>query len=158
MNIKNIPTPANGYLQNYAHAIIQSIKNLAGIEIVDLSLSIEEQAEQAFNADYVLLSHDTSTDPLFDYANKTAMDLFERTAEELIGMPSRFSAEADERARREQFLHEVEKNGYAGNYSGIRISKTGRRFEIKDVLLWNVYDDRGKLIGQAAKIDEYRYV
>ncbi len=131
---------------------------MANIEIVDFSLSLEEQAKQAFNSDYVLLAHNASDEPIFNYANQTALRLFEMSWEEFTSMSSKYSAESDERGKREQFLAEVTEKGYSKNYSGIRISKTGRRFEIKNVILWNVYDSENNRIGQAALFDEYNYL
>lgn len=130
---------------------------MTNIEIVDFSLSLEEQAKQAFNSRYVLLAHNATNDPIFNYANQTALTLFEMSWNEFTNMPSKYSAEIDERGKREEFLAEVEAKGYSKNYSGIRISKTGRRFEIKNVILWNVYDSENNRIGQAALFDEYRY-
>ena len=40
-------------------------------------------------------------------------------------LPSRFSAEAMERAERANFLKEVSENGFSNSYRGIRISSTG---------------------------------
>ncbi len=158
MNKTNLPGSENGYLKEYITLITKSLKKLANIEIVDFSLSMEEQAKQAFNADYVLLAHNGSSDPTFNYANQTALDLFEMPWEEFIGMPSKYSAESDERGTREAFLAEVAEKGYSKNYSGIRISKTGKRFEIKNVMLWNVYDADNNRIGQAALFCEYEYL
>lgn len=158
MNHFTFPKKENSYLEDYIQLVTNSLKDLANIEIVDFSLSTEEQAKQVFEADYVLLSHNASDDPTFIYANQTALNLFEMTWEEFIGMPSRYSAEADERGTREAFLKEVKLKGYSSNYSGIRISKTGRRFRIKDVLLWNVFDSSGKRIGQAAMFDKFEYI
>ena len=158
MKKNGLPSNENGYLKNYIHLITNSLKTLAGIEIVDFSLSLEEQAKQAFTSDYVLLAHNGSNEPIFNYGNQTALRLFEMSWEEFTNMPSKYSAESDERGKREKFLADVAENGYSKNYSGIRISKTGRRFEIKNVILWNVYDSENNRIGQAAVFDEYSYL
>ena len=47
-------------------------------------------------------------------------------------------------------MEEVAKKGYVAGFAAVRISKTGRRFTIEDVTLWNVVDDAGNLRGQAA--------
>ena len=158
MTKPDIPSTKNRYLKDYMHQITSSLKKLADIEIVDFSLSLEEQAKQAFHADFVLLAHNGSSDPVFNYANQAALTLFEMSWEEFTTMPSKYSAESDEREKREKFLAEVAENGYSKNYSGIRISKTGKRFEIKNVILWNVYDSENKRIGQAAIFNEYEYI
>jgi hypothetical protein len=158
MKKTGLPSSENSYLKDYMHQITASLKKLANIELVDFSLSLEEQAKQAFNAKYVLLAHNASNEPVFNYANQTALRLFEMSWEEFTNLSSKYSAESDERGKREKFLAEVAEKGYSKNYSGVRISKTGRRFEIKNVILWNVYDSENNRIGQAALFDEYNYL
>ena len=158
MKKAGIPSSENSFLKDYIHIITKNLKELANINIVDSCLSLEEQAKQIFNAGYILLAHNGTDDPIFNYANQTALELFEMPWDEFIGMPSKYSAESDERSKREEFLAEVKEKGYSNNYSGIRISKSGKRFEIKNVILWNVYDSEGKRIGQAAMFDEYNYI
>jgi len=158
MKKTGLPSSENSYLKDYVYLITSSLKKLANIEIVDFSLSLEDQAKQAFNSNYVLLAHNGANEPIFNYANKTALKLFEMSWEEFTTMPSKYSAESDERGKREQFLADVAENGYSKNYSGIRISKSGRRFEIRNVILWNVYDSENNRIGQAAVFDEYNYL
>lgn len=41
------------------------------------------------------MSHGLEVDPVFNYANQCALDLFEMTWEDFIKLPSRLSAEAD---------------------------------------------------------------
>ena len=158
MKKTGLPSSENSYLKDYIYLITDSLKKLTNIELVDFSLSLEEQAKQAFNSDYVLLAHNASNEPIFNYANQTALRLFEMSWEEFTNMSSKYSAESDERGKREKFLADVTEKGYSKNYSGIRISKTGRRFEIKNVILWNVYDSENNRIGQAAVFDEYDYL
>jgi hypothetical protein len=158
LNKNRLPSNENSYLKDYICLITSSLKKMANIEIVDPSLSLEEQAKQVFHSKYVLLAHNASDDPIFNYANQSALDLFEMSWDEFTNMPSKYSAESDERGNREKFINEVEAKGYSKDYSGIRISKTGKRFEIKNVILWNVYDSENKRIGQAALFDEYSYL
>ena len=158
MKKTGLPSTENNYLKDYIYLITNSLKKLANIEIVDFSLSLEKQAKQVFSADYVLLAHNASNEPIFNYANQTALNLFEMPWDEFTNMSSKYSAESDEQGEREKFLADVREHGYSKNYSGIRISKTGRRFEIKNVILWNVYDAENNRIGQAALFKEYEYL
>ena len=48
--------------------------------------------------------------------------------------------------------------GYIDDYSGVRISRTGRRFLIERATVWNLTDDRDQLCGQAATFHEWRYL
>ena len=112
----------------------------------------EALARRLYTAHFGLLSHDDRPDPCFNYANLVAQQLFERSWDEMIGMPSRLSAEAPERAERERFLARVAEKGYVDDYTGIRIAKSGRRFRILRATIWNLLDASGRRIGQAAAI------
>jgi hypothetical protein len=56
----------------------------------------------------------------------------------------------DAREERAALLAAVARDGFASGYRGLRVAKSGRRFWIEDVTVWNVLDDEGRFIGQAA--------
>ena len=58
-------------------------------------------------APFAVVAHDTAADPKFIYANMCAQVCFEYSWEEFIGLPSRLSAEAPERAERQALLDAV---------------------------------------------------
>ncbi|MCB2079450.1 MAG: MEKHLA domain-containing protein, partial [Novosphingobium sp.] len=60
------------------------------------------------------------------------------------------TAEAPMRDARQQLLDRVTRDGYIDDYSGIRISSTGRRFRIENAIVWNLVDGNGARHGQAA--------
>lgn len=97
-----------------------------------------------------VLAHGTEDDPRFFFANRVALTAFEAELDQLIGMPSRFSAEAPERSERQGLLDRVSADGFIDDYRGIRITSTGRRFEIRSAVVWNLIDEAGGLHGQAA--------
>jgi PAS domain S-box-containing protein len=101
-------------------------------------------------APFAVLAHDGGEDPRFIYANLTALRIFGYEKAELIGLPSRFSAEAPERAERQRLLDAVTRDGFVANYGGIRIRKDGTRFPIRDAIVWQLVDEAGLLHGQAA--------
>ncbi len=109
-------------------------------------------------ADFALLSHGTETDPLFNFGNDLALTLFERSFEDFVRLPSRKSSGQTRDEDRIRLLEEVTRNGFIENYSGIRVSASGRRFEISDAVVWNVIDESGLYRGQAAKISTWRYL
>ena len=102
-----------------------------------------------------VLAHNTAADPLFVYANKAAQALFEYGWDEIVGMPSRLSAEAPNRAERQRLLNAVARDGFATGYSGVRISKSGRRFRIENGVLWQLRDASGILHGVAATFSQW---
>ena len=75
-----------------------------------------------------------------------------------IKTPSRKTAEEDKREKRKEMLEIVTQQGYYDNYEGIRISSLGKRFLIKDAIIWCVFDENGKKIGHAAFFDKIEYL
>jgi hypothetical protein len=59
----------------------------------------DQLAEAVFKAPFVCLAHNIFEegveDPLFTYANKAALELFEADWDTLVGLPSRNSAEPE---------------------------------------------------------------
>jgi PAS domain-containing protein len=90
------------------------------------------------------------SDHLFNYANRTALGLFEYSWDELIGQPSSKSAEPVHQDERRRLLDAVGRQGFIQNYTGIRITKTGRRFRIINATVFNLLDEAGTYLGQAA--------
>ena len=115
----------------------------------------EASARRLYSAALVVLAHDDQPDPRFTYANLAAQRLFERTWDEMIGLPSRLSAEAPVREERERLLARVARHGFIDDYSGVRVSKSGRRFRILRATVWNVGDASGRRIGQAASFSDW---
>ena len=90
------------------------------------------------------------SDHLFNYANRTALELFEYKWDELLGQPSSRSAEPVHQDERRRLLDEVGRQGFIQNYTGIRITKTGRRFQILNATVFNLLDKNGDYLGQSA--------
>ena len=118
----------------------------------------EELARALYNAPFVLVSHNALPDPVFRYANRAAQALWEYDWDMFTRLPSRLSAEASARGERAGLLEQALKQGIIRNYSGIRVSRTGKRFEISNTLLWNVSDENGLRIGQAAMFGDWTMV
>lgn len=109
-----------------------------------------DMVRKLVRAPFVFLSHDTQPEPVYTFGNALALQLWQMSWEEFTSMQSNRCAEPMHRAQREQFLRDVQQHGIARGYAGVRISKHGRRFRIEDVTCWNVLDDDGVRIGQAA--------
>ena len=142
----------------HTQILADSFRRLLGRPLVDEAdnLSPVDLAKYVWNAPLVLLSHNNAPDPTFSYANRKAQELFGYTWEEFIRLPSRLSAEPIAQGDRERLLREARDRGYIDNYHGIRIAKDGSRFRIENVILWNITDDPGNLIGQAAIFKHWR--
>ncbi|MDQ7250775.1 MEKHLA domain-containing protein [Dongia sedimenti] len=106
-------------------------------------------------APFAVLAHDTAADPRFFYANRAAQACFGYSWIEFVGMPSRLSAEAPERAARQALLDAVARDGYVADYRGVRIAKSGRRFWIEQAVVWELVDADGTRRGQAATFERW---
>ena len=120
-------------------------------------------AQELFAAELVLLAHD-GADPSSDpgprliYANRAALRLWQRPWAELVGMPSRLTAEPAERASRRQALVAAQAKEAIAGYSGIRIDSRGRRFAIEAARLWTLRDSSGQPCGQAARFSRWHWL
>ena len=133
-----------------AVSLIRSYRQLTGRELVSRSLPTASAVRALYEAPFAVLAHNSEYDPKFTYANVTAQQLFEMAWSEIIGTPSRLSAEPLLREERQRLLELVGHDGYINDYKGIRISRTGKRFLLEGATVWNLTDENGQSIGQAA--------
>lgn len=152
------PAPNNLYLRDHVRLLTQSYQRLMGQPLITRQNSSGDDAAALWDAPYVVASHGTEKDPLFNYANRAALSLWDMTWDEFTALPSRLSAEPVERQQREALLHAVTTHGYIKHYSGIRISKTKKRFLITNATVWNIYDEHGIYSGQAVYFSEWKFL
>lgn len=149
-NVKQIPCAQNDWRADIAGLIINSHETIVGFPLMNSNSAGAVAARELFNLENAVLAHDTQTDPIFRYANLSALALFEYTWEELMELPSRLSAEQEAQSKRDQTMRTVLRDGYISNYNGVRITKSGRRFVIENATIWNLIEDNGSPAGQAA--------
>lgn len=127
--------------------IAESFARLLGRPLVPVGGDV---VAALWTAPLAIVAHGTQDDPLFFFGNAAALAAFEIPLERFVGMPSRFSAEPDERSARQALLDRVTAHGFIDDYTGVRISGNGRRFTIRDAVVWNLVDAQGAKHGQAA--------
>lgn len=152
------PSAANDFLAVHVARLQVSLRHWTGRELVAGTLPLPEQAQCLFTAPFALLSHDAAPDPVFTYVNRTAMALWEMDWMEMTRLPSRLSAEPMEQTARARFLADVATRGFVDQYQGVRISRSGRRFRIRNALLWNLLDETGQFCGQAAMFGDWQFL
>ncbi|MDA0766885.1 MAG: MEKHLA domain-containing protein [Verrucomicrobia bacterium] len=152
------PAPDNDYHAPHLPLLLDSFHTLTGRHLLPPDPDPVETARLLYHAPFFLASHDTAPDPLFTYGNLTAQRLFEMTWDQFTQTPSRFTAEAPNRAERASLLQRVTTHGFIDDYSGIRISSTGQRFRITQATVWNLRDPHGQLLGQAASFQNWQRV
>jgi len=152
------PTEKNNFLVEHVVDIGNSYRQLLLKELIPDSQSDEQFARQLFYAPFALVSHDTVSDPVFNYANLKALELFELSWEDFTRLPSRLSAEPVNQVERKRLLAEVTEKGYIDHYEGVRISSTGKRFLIKNAVVWNLIDKNKRYKGQAACFEQWMFL
>ena len=152
------PSESNRYLVDHVAIVCRSLHHWNQHNLIDPSLSPADVARQLYHAPFVVMSHNTEPDPIFNYANLTAQRLFEMSWDEFITLPSRHSAEPVNQQTRQALLTRVSQNGYIDNYQGVRVSRQGKRFMIEHATVWNLLDSEGNHSGQAATFDHWRFL
>jgi len=146
---------------SHVQLILDNYRHWFGEELIDREgLEKEAIAKNLFQAPCVVLAHNTAADPIYTYGNQTALDLWERTWDELLQMPSSQSAESLPQAQtvRNQILNDSRDFGYKAGFDGIRVTKNGRRVRIEDVKLWDLLDITGQYQGQAAVFSKWTFL
>lgn len=132
------------------HAGEQRIALIAGSHSRLTGRELATSSEELWMLPTVVVAHGTEADPVFFYGNRAALTLFEFPAREFVALPSRLSAEADEQKARADLMARVARDNFVADYSGVRVSASGRRFRIEGATVWNLLDADGALCGQAA--------
>jgi MEKHLA domain len=140
------PSEENSFWPAHAALLLESYRHWTGRDL----LISATPAQALYHAPFGVLSHDTAADPCFTYANLAAQTQFEMSWSEIVGLPSRLSAEPLAQAERESLLARVASQGYIDDYSGVRIARSGKRFTIQNATVWNLVNLSGVVLGQAA--------
>ena len=145
------PDRSNNYCSEHVFILLNNLKRWTGFDLAgEFGIAEGELGKGVFFAPFCLLSSDLSADPVLNYGNKMALDLWEMSWEELTSTRSRDTAKPDEQSDRDGLMRRVNEKNFVTGYSGARISKTGKEFLIKDVTIWNLFDDSGAPYGRAA--------
>jgi len=156
MSVLPEPMAENGYLADHVDLLQRSLRHWSGRDLIEVDGSLADAAKRVWEAPFVVLSHGTGPDPILTYGNRMALELFELSWDELTRLPSRLTAEAPEREERARLLARVRDRGYIDDYTGIRVSRSGRRFRIEAATVWNLIEPNGMVVGQAATFDTWR--
>ncbi|HSZ72437.1 MAG TPA: MEKHLA domain-containing protein [Cytophagaceae bacterium] len=144
-------------VEKHSHLLVQSYVRICRKNF-PLNTSVMPLPEALYKSEYILVSHGTEEDPIFNYANGSAQQLWRMDWETFTRLPSRLSAREDKVEKRKVALQQALSEGYLSGYEGIRIDATGKEFYIRDVTLWNVIDEAGLIHGQAALFKHWEYI
>ena len=142
------------WLAAHSRLLADSYRHWTGEDLVSPGTNL---AEALWLAPFVLVSHNGAADPILNYGNQTALGLWEMDWADFTRTPSRYTAEPDRREARSQMLEKAGNTGVITDYSGIRISASGRRFMIRAATVWTIVTDDVDH-GQAAMFRDWEFL
>ncbi|MFN3681235.1 MAG: MEKHLA domain-containing protein [Nitrospira sp.] len=154
----NTPIWMNPPVLRWSQQLLNSFRHWMGRELITRSGSSLRDAEILFTAPFVVVSHGNEPDPILNYGNHAALRLWAMEWDQFTRTPSRMTAEPVHREERRRILERAQARGYVEGYRGVRISATNHRFLVIDAILWNVLDDQGCYLGQAAMFQQWEEV
>ena len=140
----------------HTQIMLNSFRRFVGRELIPRTGDAEKEAQNVFEAPFVVVSHGTQNDPVLNYGNRTALSLWEMDIPTLTSTPSRLTAEPMHRDERAQLMTRAARDGFVDDYRGIRISSSGKRFLIERAIIWNLVDPDGQPVGQAATFSNWK--
>jgi len=127
-------------------------------ELIQRDGSPLEQAERLFNSAFVVVSHGVEDDPILNYGNQVALNLWAMDWHKFIQTPSRLTAEPVNREERARMLEQAKVQGYISDYRGVGIFSSGKRFLVDQGIVWNIHKPDGNAIGQGATFATWKYL
>jgi hypothetical protein len=155
-----LPEDARAFAVMHTRRLMASLSYLMEDKNIEEALfqEPEELARWAYDNPRVILSHGTEEDPVLNYGNAQAQQLWEMPWNQLTRTPSRETAEPNHRLRRGVVLERVKREGYVWNYHGIRKTATGRRFRMKNARIWQILEKDGSPAGTAAMFRHWEFL
>ncbi len=138
--------------------LLDSYALLINQELIPRDGSPHEQAKRLFNSPFVVASHGLQADPVLNYGNQTALNLWEMDWDTFTQTPSRLTAEPVNREERAHMLLQAQTQGYISDYRGVRISRTGKRFLVEQATIWNIQKPDGTALGQGATFSDWKFL
>jgi len=140
---------------DHTQILLNSFEHFLGRPLLQSRGTSEQDSEALYKAAFVVVSHGMQADPILNYGNQTAVELWETNLETLLTMPSRKTAEPVHRSECADMLARTARDGYIDDYQGVRITATGKRFRIDQAVVWNLIDSDGTSVGQAATFSDW---
>ncbi len=145
-------------IETHIKILLNSFRHWTGKDLVPVDKDIEKCIQNLWKTPFVIVSHGVEKDPILNYGNEMALKLWEMSWDEFVKIPSRLTVEPVNQEARDRLLARVTLNGFIEDYSGVRITSTGKRFFIEKAIVWNLLDQNNNYCGQAATFSDWRYL
>lgn len=127
-------------------------------ELIPRNGTFFDQAEALFTSSFVVASHEMQEDPVLNYGNQTALELWEMDWQQFTQTPSRLTAEPVNRKERSRMLWQAQTQGYISDYRGVRITRTGKRFLVEQAIIWTIQKPDKTSLGQGATFSAWTFL
>lgn len=152
---------SNVAIQQQSYWIARSYTQILGQPL--LAIPVEQPSQTLalalYQAPFAILSHDIvetihGRDNMYNYANQAALQLFQRSWAEQLSLPSSKSAESSSQPQqtRNNWLARCLVQGHV-QFDCERVTGNGGKVALRNIVLFNVFDDAGIYRGQAVRID-----
>ncbi len=145
-------------IANWSQLLLDSYYRFFDRQLVEREGDLETQAKALFLSNFVVVSHGREENPILNYGNQVALNLWEMDWHDFTRTPSRQTAEPVAQEERQEMLARAANQGFITNYQGVRISSTGKRFLIKEGTIWNLKQPDGSICGQAATFSNWVFL
>jgi len=142
----------------WSQVLFNSFRHWLGRELIERTGGAEQQAKSLYHAPFVVVSHGMEADPILNYGNKIALDVWDLDWERFTRTPSRLTAEPVNQAERARMLARAQEKGFIDDYKGVRITGRGKRFLVQQAIIWNVVGSEGEQLGQAATFSKWTFL
>lgn len=146
------------WVVEWTQYLLDSYVKWVGEELISRVGMHPEQAEGLFKSPFVVASHGLQADPILNYGNQKALDLWEMTWDQFTQTPSRLTAEPLHREERVRMLEQARTQGFISDYQGVRVSRTGKRFLVNRAIVWNIQKPDGTPLGQGATFSGWTFL
>ena len=151
-------TDNRDFILKHGSLLLRSYRRWTGRDLIEPCGDEVWDAKTLFEADFTVVSAGADAEQILNYGNATALRLWEMDWATLTATPSKQTAEPVHQDERAGFLRRVREKGFIDDYSGIRISSRGRRFRIQKATVWNLVDESGLHLGQAATFSNWDFL
>lgn len=142
--------------QDHALLLNESYRHWTGTYLVQQRDPGEVLAELNV-ADFVLVSQGLETTPIFNYGNVQALSLFGYEHLDFLQLTCQSTMVEGEMAE-SGVAKRVAREGFVSDYLGSRLTRSGREFVVEQGTVWQLIDNLGRVHGQAARFDEWRFL
>ncbi len=149
---------SNPSVVKWCQYLLDSYTHWIKLELIERTGTTLQQTERLFNSTFVVASHGMEDDPILNYGNQAALNLWMMNWQQFTQTPSRLTAEPPNRDERARMLEQAKTQGYISDYRGIRISSTGKRFLVEQATIWNIHRPDGTTIGQGATFSSWKHL